>query len=63
MEKIYFDRWKIDDIWYQVARHVASLIEDESWPAFSIGPLYEALAKSLTNKRHLGIHSLFLQTP
>ena len=63
MEKISSDRWKIDDIWYQVARNVASLIEDESWLAFSIGPLYEALAKCLINKRHLGIHSLFLQTP
>ncbi|MBT8372696.1 MAG: GNAT family N-acetyltransferase, partial [Deltaproteobacteria bacterium] len=60
---IYFDRWEIDDIWYQVAQHVASLIEDESCLAFSIGPLYEALAKCLTNKRHLGIHSPFFTDP
>jgi acyl-CoA hydrolase len=51
---IYFDRWEIDDIWYQVARHVASLIEDESCLPFSIGPLYEALAKCLINKHHQG---------
>jgi acyl-CoA hydrolase/GNAT superfamily N-acetyltransferase len=60
---IYFDRWEIDDIWYQVARHVASLIEDESCLAFSIGPLYEALAKCLTNKHDLGIHSPFFTDP
>ena len=60
---IYFERWASDDVWDQVALHVASLIEDESCLAFSIGPLYEALAKSLANKRHLGIHSPFFTDP
>ena len=60
---IYFERWATDDVWDQVAQHVASLIEDESCVAFSIGPLYEALAKSLANKRHLGIHSPFFTDP
>ena len=60
---IYFERWATDDVWDQVAQHVASLIEDESCLAFSIGPLYEALAKSLANKRHLGIHSPFFTDP
>ena len=60
---IYFDRWEIDGVWDQVAGHVASLIEDESCLAFSIGPLYEALANRLTNKRHLGIHSPFFTDP
>jgi len=60
---IYFERWETDDVWDQVAQHVASLIEDESCLAFSIGPLYEALAKSLANKRHLGIHSPFFTDP
>jgi len=60
---IYFERWATDDIWDQVALQVASLIEDESCLAFSIGPLYEALAKSLANKRHLGIHSPFFTDP
>jgi acyl-CoA hydrolase/GNAT superfamily N-acetyltransferase len=54
---IYFERWEVDDVWDQVAQHVASLIEDGSCLAFSIGPLYEALARRLTDKRHLGIHS------
>ena len=60
---IYFDRWEIDGIWDEVAKHVASLIEDESCLAFSIGPLYEALAKRLTDKRHLGIHSPIFTDP
>jgi acyl-CoA hydrolase/GNAT superfamily N-acetyltransferase len=60
---IYFDRWEIDSIWDEVAKHVASLIEDESCLAFSIGPLYEALAKRLTDKRDLGIHSPIFTDP
>jgi GNAT superfamily N-acetyltransferase len=60
---IYFDRWETDDVWDQVAQHVASLIEDESCLAFSIGPLYEALGRRLANKRNLGIHSPFFTDP
>ena len=52
-----------DAVWDQVALNVASLIEDESCLAFSIGPLYEALAKQLVKKRHLGIHSPFFTDP
>jgi len=60
---IYFDRSKSDDCWDQVARHVASLNEDKSCLAFSIGPFYDALARYLTNKRHLGIHSPVFTDP
>jgi len=60
---IYFERWAIDEVWDQVARNVASLIEDGSCLAFSIGPLYEALARRLTEKRHLGIHSPIFTDP
>ena len=60
---IYFDRWETDEIWDQVALNAASLIEDESCLAFSIGPLYESLARQLRNKRHLGIHSPFFTDP
>ena len=60
---IYFERWEVDGVWDQVAAHVASLIEDESCLAFSIGPLYEALAKSLMGKRDLGIHSPIFTDP
>ncbi len=60
---ILLDRWEIDDVWDQVAQHVVSLIEDESCLAFSIGPLYEALARHLTTRRHLGIHSPLFTDP
>jgi len=60
---IYFDRWETNEIWDQVALNTASLIEDGSCLAFSIGPLYESLAKQLKNKRHLGIHSPFFTDP
>ena len=60
---IYFDRWETNEIWDQVALNAASLIEDESCLAFSIGPLYESLAKQLKNKRHLGIHSPLFTDP
>jgi acyl-CoA hydrolase/GNAT superfamily N-acetyltransferase len=60
---IYFDRWEVDNTWDQVAKHVASLIEDGSCLAFSIGPLYEALAKRLPDKHHLGIHSPIFTDP
>jgi len=60
---IYFERWKSNEIWDQVALNTASLIEDGSCLAFSIGPLYESLASQLRNKRHLGIHSPFFTDP
>jgi acyl-CoA hydrolase len=60
---IYFDRWETNEIWDQVALNTASLIEDGSCLAFSIGPLYESLAKQLKGKRHLGIHSPFFTDP
>jgi len=60
---IYFERWAIDEVWDQVARNVAALIEDGSCLAFSIGPLYEAIARRLTEKRHLGIHSPIFTDP
>ena len=60
---IYFERWEVDEVWDQVAQHVASLIEDGSCLAFSIGPLYEALARRLGEKRHLGIHSPIFTDP
>lgn len=60
---IYFPRWPVDEICNQVAANVASLIEDGSCIAFSIGPLFEALSRHLVNKRHLGIYSPFFTDP
>ena len=56
---IYFPRWPVDDIFDKVGANVASLIQDGSCIAFSVGPLFESLARHLKGKRHLGIHSPF----
>jgi acyl-CoA hydrolase/GNAT superfamily N-acetyltransferase len=56
---IYFKRWPFDEVYDQVAANVASVIEDGSCICFSIGPIYEALAKHLVNKQNLGIHTPF----
>ena len=56
---IYFERWPVDEVFDQVGANVASVIEDGSCLSFSIGPLYEALARHLVQKRNLGIHSPF----
>jgi acyl-CoA hydrolase/GNAT superfamily N-acetyltransferase len=60
---ICFQRWPVDEVFDQVAAQVASVVEDGSCIAFSIGPLYEALGRHLTRKRHLGIHSPFFTDP
>ena len=54
-----FKRWPVAPVYDQLAVNVASVIENGSCIAFSIGPLYEALARHLTHKRHLGVHSPF----
>lgn len=54
---IYFPRWPPEPVFEKIAANVAGLIEDRSCLAFSIGPLYDALSRSLAGKRHLGIHS------
>jgi acyl-CoA hydrolase/RimJ/RimL family protein N-acetyltransferase len=56
-EPIYIPRWHVDEVFDQVAANVASVIEDGSCIVYSIGPLYDALAKHLINKRNLGVHS------
>ena len=54
---IYFQRWPIDPVFDKVAANIASAIEDGSCISFSFGPLYEPLAKHLTQKKDLGVHS------
>ncbi|MEJ2169224.1 MAG: GNAT family N-acetyltransferase [Desulfobacterales bacterium] len=56
---IYFDRWPLEGIFDQVAATVASVIEDGSCVAFTIGPLFEALSRHLMHKHNLGIHTPF----
>ncbi len=57
---LYFPRWEVDPVYDKLAGHIASLIPDKSCLSFSIGPLFEALSRHLTLKRHLGIHSPFI---
>ena len=57
---IYFERWPVDEVFEHVAANVASVIEDGSCMAFSLGPLFEALGRQLIHKRHLGIHTPFI---
>ena len=56
---IYFDRWPVDEVFDRIAANVASVIEDGSCLAFSLGPLFEALSRHLVRKRNLGIHTPF----
>ncbi|MFC1852056.1 GNAT family N-acetyltransferase [candidate division CSSED10-310 bacterium] len=53
-------RWAPPAVFDRVAENVARIVEDGSCISFSIGPLYESLAKKLQSKRHLGIHSVFV---
>lgn len=62
-DPIYLYRPPVDDIFDRVAAHVASVIEDGSCLSFFVGNLFEALAKHLSLKKDLGIHSLVLTDP
>jgi acyl-CoA hydrolase len=55
---VYFDRWPVDDIYEQVAMNIAGLIEDGDCVPYYSGSLFEALAKQLVHKKHLGIHGI-----
>ncbi|MBU1171475.1 MAG: GNAT family N-acetyltransferase [Proteobacteria bacterium] len=57
---IYFGRWPADPVFDIIAQKVASVIEDGSCIVYSIGPLFEALSKTLSSKKDLGIHSPFI---
>ncbi len=56
---IYFDPWPTDEIFDRVAANVASIIEDGSCIASSIGTLFEHLSRHLERKHDLGIHTPF----
>jgi len=58
-EPITLERWPREEVFEQVARNVASVIQDGSCLAWSTGPLYEALGRHLQHHRHLGVHSPF----
>ncbi len=54
-----FPRYERVEVFDKIAAIVSSVIEDGSCLSFSLGPLFESLGSSLTNKRHLGIHTHF----
>ena len=56
----YLDRWPIYPVYMQIAENVATVVEDGSCISFGIGPLYEALGKTLVSKKNLGVHSPFM---
>jgi acyl-CoA hydrolase/RimJ/RimL family protein N-acetyltransferase len=56
---VYFERWPVEPVYDLIAANIESLIEDRSCLAFSLGPLFEAVARALRRKKHLGIHSPF----
>ncbi|MGD0022243.1 MAG: GNAT family N-acetyltransferase [Smithellaceae bacterium] len=56
---LYIARWPLEEIYLKVAANVASVIEDGSCISYGIGPFYEALAKTLSTKKDLGVHSPF----
>ncbi|MCP4755970.1 MAG: GNAT family N-acetyltransferase [Proteobacteria bacterium] len=56
---LYLDPWPKHETFDKVAENVASIIEDGSCIAFSIGTLFEHLGEHLKHKRNLGIHTPF----
>ncbi len=55
----YVQRWPLQEVYLKIAANVASVIPDGSCISYGIGPLYEALAKTLADKKNLGVHSPF----
>jgi acyl-CoA hydrolase/GNAT superfamily N-acetyltransferase len=55
----YVARWPLQDVYLKIAANVASVIQDGNCISYGIGPLYEALAKTLSAKKNLGVHSPF----
>lgn len=56
---VYFERLPANPVFEKIAANIEPLIENQSCIAFSTGPLFEAISRSLTNKTNLGIHSPF----
>lgn len=56
---IYFSPSPVNAIYDKLGANVAALIPDGSCLSFSIGSLFAALGRHLSQKRGLGIHTLF----
>lgn len=58
-EPVVYEPPAVDETMNRVAANVASVIKDGDCLAFSMGPLFEALVPQLSDKKDLGIHSLY----
>lgn len=56
---VFVARWPLQDVFLKIAANIASVIKDGSCISYGLGPLYEALAKTLAMKKNLGVHSPF----
>jgi len=56
---IYLPRWPVPECYDRIGAHIAAIVDDGSCLSFSIGPLYEALACQLWNRKNLGVHTPF----
>ena len=56
---VYVQRWPLQEVYLKIAANVASVVQDGNCISYGIGPLYEALAKTLATKKDLGVHSPF----
>ncbi len=56
---IYLPRWPVPECYDRIGAHIAATVDDGSCLSFSIGPLYEALACQLWNRKNLGVHTPF----
>ena len=54
---LLFPRLPIDPVFEKIGANIASLIDDGSCVAFSVGAVFEGLARNLVAKKHLGIHT------
>lgn len=52
-------RWPTDELFDRIAANLAATIEDGSCISFSVGPLFESLARHLAARKHLGVHTPF----
>jgi len=55
----YVARWPLQDVYLKIAANISTIIQDGNCITYGIGPLFEALAKTLVPKKNLGVHSPF----
>ena len=59
LEPVTYERPPVSDQMKKVAANVASVIKNGDCLSYSLGPMFEALVPYLSEKKDLGIHSLY----